>query len=273
MARTISEIYDSIQTARAADPALAALNSGSATALHRLFAYVVAAAFWAHEVIFDRFRAEVDAIVARAPIGTPLWFCDRVKEWQPGEPLTLVDGRPGYAVVDTDARLITQASAREDATARLVLKVAKGNASLGTLEPLTDEEQREAFAYVDRIRPAGIRLSLASRAADRLRLAGQVYFDPLLDPLALAPLVRAAVTAALRALPFDGELLVSRLVDAIQAVPGVRDVVLSASVRLGDDSPIAIARSWNSPAGYLVEEDDADQDWLSTLEFLPYAIS
>ncbi len=273
MPRTIPQIFDSIQAARAADPVLAGLNSPSAVALHRLFSNVVAGAIWAHEVLFDRLRAEVDQIIARAPIGTAAWFCDRAKEWQPGTPLALVGGRPGYAVVDPAARLITQASAREDTSARLVVKVAKGDALTGALEPLSEEEAREAFAYLDRIRPAGIRLSLASRAADRLRLAGAVHYDPLLDPAALAPLVRTAITAALRALTFDGELLISSLVDAVQAVPGVRDVTLNASVRLGADAPTPVARAWNSPAGYLIEEDEADQDWLTTLQFLPYAIS
>lgn len=271
MARTIQQIFDSIQAARAADPGLVQLTSPSAVALHRLFATVVAAALWAHETIFDRFRAEVDQIIARAPIGTAAWFVARVKEWQPNTQLVLVDGRPGYATPDPAARLITQASAREDDTARLVVKVAKGDAAAGELEPLTSEEQREAFAYLDRIRPAGIRLSLASREADRLRLAGQVVFDPLLDPVALAPKVRTALTTALRSLPFDGELLISSLVDAVQAVPGVVDVTLAAAVRLGADAPIAVVRSWNSPAGYLVEEDEADFDWLTTLEFVPDA--
>jgi hypothetical protein len=277
MARSISDIQAAIAAARAARPELAALNipSPSATAIYQLIEYVVAVALWAHETIFDRHRADVDAIVAAAPIATLPWYTARALEFQQGDPLVvLASGRPGYAPGTTGARLVTRATAKEtdnNGLVKVFLKVAKDGPTPGTLAALSEPERVQVQAYFDRLRPAGIRLEVVSRAADRLQLTGTVYYDPLLDVPTFQAAVLAAVQGYLAALEFDGLVYVARLEDAIQAVPGVRDVQLTQTATRNGATVVPFARVRETESGYIVPEETPGLTLADTLTFVPYA--
>jgi hypothetical protein len=272
MARTIEQIFQAIQADQQARPELAGL-SPSATGVHRLFSYVAATAGWVLETLWDRFRADVDTIVARAPVGTPNWYADKALLWQSGDTLQVLDNVVSYAATATGPRLVTRATAKENPqTNRLFIKVAKDGATAGTLAALSNAELVQLRGYFDRIRFAGTRLEVVSREADRLQLEGEVYYDPLRDVATLQEAVRAAVLSYLGNLEFDGQVFVAKLQDAIQAVPGVRDVLLSrVAARVGNAAPVEFARVYETAAGYIVEEDRADQTFTDTLQFLPYA--
>jgi hypothetical protein len=273
MARSIAEIQADITAARAARPELAALNSLSATSIYKLIEYVVAVAIWALENIFDRFRADVDYIVARAPAGTPEWYADQALLFQEGDTLTVVENVIGYPAGSTGAKVITRAAAKENKqTGKLLIKVATDGVVPGTLAALNAAQLTQVRGYFDRKQFAGIKLEVVSRDADRLQLNGEVYYDPLLDVPTLQAAVRAAVRAYLANLDFAGQVYVTKLVDAIQAVPGVRDVLLStAAARVGLVAPVTFPRIYETAAGYIVEEDLPGLTFLDTLQFVPDA--
>lgn len=275
MARTIDQIFDSMTAAKAADARLTALPSPSATAMWRLFFYVVAVATWAHETLWDQFRAEVAAIVARAAPGTPGWWVDQLLAWQEGDQLKVLNNVVGYSVDSPAKRIITRATATVASDGKLVLKAARAGATAGTLQALSDAQKVEATAYLRRRGFAGIKFELVSLNADRLKLTGTVYYDGQLaldGPNGLRGQVVAAVRAALVALPFDGALLQSRLEDAIQAVDGVQDVAIANVVTRSGLVVYDQVRAgrWDTRAGYIVEDDAAGADFASTLTFEPY---
>ena len=273
MARTFSEIDNELLTAQQSHPELAALNTASATGVHRLWRFVIATCAATLETLWDRHTAEVDAIVARAAVGTPGWYADRAREFQKDDGTLAVqaNGAIAYATNNPEARIITQATAKENAqTAKLFIKVAKAGVSAGTLAALSNAELIEVKGYFDRISFAGTRLEVVSRVADRLQITGTVYYDPLLD----LPTVKAAVQNAARtyltALDFDGQVYVSKLTDYLQAVPGVRDVApLSLAARVGTAAPVDFARVYETQAGNIVLEDAPGAELLDTFQFLP----
>ncbi len=275
MARSIQQIFDSMAAAKAADPRLAALSSPSATALWRLLFYAVAVAQWAQETLWDQFRAEVDAIVAKAAPGTPGWWVDQLLAFQEGYSLKVANNVIGYATDDPAARIITRATARVATDGKLVLKVARTGATADALQSLAPDQLSEAYAYLRRRGFAGIKYELVSREADRLKLTGTVFYDGQLSldgPAGLTARVAQAVRTSLAALPFDGALLQSRLEDAIQSVPGVVDVALTDVVTrsgLVAYDPTRAGR-WDTQAGYIVEDDAQGADFASTLTFEPY---
>jgi hypothetical protein len=273
MARTITEIFDTIQDARAAEPLLSGLSSPSATALHRLWAYVTAVALWAHEQLWERHKADVDAALARAKPGTAEWYAEQALLFQAGDTLQADDAGIHYATGSTGARIITRAAAIEnELSGRLFIKVAKDGPTPGTLAPLSNAERTQVVGYFDRKGFAGVRKEVVSLPADLLRMAAAVYYDPLIDVPALQLQARAAVLAALAALEFNGLLYLSRLQDALQAVPGVKDVqLLQVSARVPGGPARLISRVYETQAGYIVEDTAAGSTLLDTLQFLPYA--
>lgn len=276
MARTIAQIQATIAADRAARPELAALNSPSATAIYALIETVIAGACWVLETLFDRHRSDVDAIVASAVAGTANWYAGLAYQFQLGDALAIVNNVIAYPAGTTGAKIVTRATAKTDpTTGRLTLKVAKSDpATAGALAPLATSELTQLQAYYDQRGFAGIRLAFVSAAADRLQIAGQIYYNALLDLPTVQAGVRAALLGYLATLSsgtgFDGLVYVARLDAAIQAVPGVQDLLLtSVSARTGA-LLTAFPRVYETVAGYIVEEDTPGLTFLDTLQFLPY---
>ncbi|GAA4354195.1 hypothetical protein GCM10023185_15650 [Hymenobacter saemangeumensis] len=272
MARTIATIQAAIAADRAARPELAGLTSPSATAIYRQIEYVVAVAHWVHETLWDRFRQAVEAFVASAPVGTPAWYADQALLFQVDEPLVVLPtGRLGYESDLPASRIIQRATAKENAqTGRLFIKVAKAGAQPGTLAALSAAEKVQVEGYYDKVGFVGVRLQIISEAADRLRVAGNIYYDPLLPVAPLKVAVVAAIEGYLAGLAFDGVVYLSKLIDAIQAVPGITDVQLATvEGRSGANQPVTITRVYETIAGYIIGEDTPGHTLPETLTFVP----
>ncbi len=272
MARPIETIFDSLMAEKQASPELAALTSPSATAMSRLWLYVVSKAMWSLEMLWDQFRSEVDAKIARARPGTPGWYADQALRFQAGDTLTVDDSGIHYAAGSTGTKLVTRAAAKESDTGKLFIKVAKNGAAPGSLAGLSNAELTQVKGYFDRIRFAGTGLEVVSRDADRLQVRGEIYYDPLLDVALVKAAVAQAITAYLASLNFAGQVYVARVEDAIQSVAGVRDVKLrNVQARVGTAALVSIDRVYETAAGYITE-DAAPLDFASTLTFVPDAV-
>jgi hypothetical protein len=271
MARSISTIQAEMATARAASAELAGLSSPSATSLYRLLEFVLATSIWVFETILERFRKEMADTIARAPAGTPNWYADRALEFQLDDTLVvLASGKPGYADGSTGQKIVTRATAKEASTGKLFVKVAKDGPTVGTLAALSTDELVQVRGYMSALKFAGTRLEVVSRSADRLLVLGNIYYDPLLPLATVRANTVAAAQGYLAALDFDGQVYVSKLVDALQAVAGVRDVELvSVAARVGVAAPVAISRIYETAAGYIIPEDTPGLTLLDTLTFVP----
>lgn len=230
MARNISTIYNEIVSTKELNAELQALTSTSATAIWRLWAWITAAAIFTVEMMHDLFVAEVESVIAAKMPGTLLWYRNMCLLFRYGVQLEVTDGRIGYPENDTTPPLIAQCSVREAADG-LVIKVAKEVS--GELVPLIDDYMQpelEAFtAFLAAVKYAGTPIRVININANLLKLEATVIYDPLLMTAAGVSIttgtrvVDLAIEAFLRNLPFDGRLKRSSLVEAMKAVPGVKD--------------------------------------------------
>lgn len=286
MARKLTDIYDALALekstqqqltglAPAVDSAqqlLGDLDSPSKVARWRLFLWVVATAIWAHEVLWDLFRAEVDAIVASAHIGTARWYVRKALEFQLGYALVNVDGVFQYPTIVPAAQIVKRAAIRE-AGGLIILKVAKEVS--GVVTPLDVAEMTSFTAYVNDIRMAGVMVNIVSDVPDLLHIGFDVYYDPLLltpnGALITSPStfpVEDAINAYISSLPFDGTLVLTHLVDAVQAAVGVVNPVLVAAEAHWGAFPLApINVSYNSHAGHAAI--DPAYPLSSTITYIP----
>lgn len=246
MARTITEIQADIVASVQSDATLSGLNSTSATAIWRLWTHIVAVAIWAHESLWDSFKAEVAEIAADLKPHTLRWYRNKALSYQHGA--ALVEGEDYYDNTgldpdDIDAlKIVAQAAVTETPDGLLTVKVAKEAG--GELVPLSSGEAAGVAAYFGQVKDAGVLVSVRSVNADRLRVEVDVYYDPTilsasgerLDGTALSP-VQDAAKAYLRSLPFDGEFVKARLVDAMQAVEGVNVPEIRLCHARRDDDP------------------------------------
>jgi hypothetical protein len=240
MARSIAIIYNEIVADKNAQASISSLaptmdteqqlqadlNSSSKVAIWRLWAYVAAVAIYTHEVLWDLYKAELQAIASGAIVGTSPWYQAQVFAFQNGDPLVYEasTGRYKYAAIDTAKQIVKRCAIVEQADGTLAFKVAK--ISSGLPVALTAPEQTSLTGFLKKIRFAGTRFTLISGAGDLLKITATIYYDSVIPAATIKANVEAAIVAYVGGLPFNGEFLLSRLVDTIQAVTGVYDVVL-----------------------------------------------
>ena len=251
MARTIAQIRDEIITAKGNQAALVDMDSDSLTSPWRLWAYVTAVVIWTHETFFDTFADELQDVVDLSITGTGSWYVRELLKFQLGDPLEILDGRRlGYSVEDETKQIISFASYDEQG-GLLLLRAAKDDGSSNP-QPLTPTELAQVTQYVEQIRFAGTATSVRSVVADLLEVEADIYYDALYDPTVVKTAIVASIEDYLGSIEFGGLLLRTRLVDSIQAVQGVRDVVITTLTATDYQGDIAtIERAYKSVAGYM----------------------
>lgn len=268
MARTIEQIQAEIIAAKEADANLSALTSGSATAIWRLITRVVAKAIVTMEVLFDSFKLDVDSAIATLKPHTARWYQQKALDFQYG--YSLVDGQDYYdnsalTVDQIAASKIVSNAAVTDTPGQLVVKVNKTVS--GVLTPLATAEYNAVVSYLAEIKDAGIRISVLTFNADKLKLVIDCYYDPIilgptgarLDGSSNTP-VKDAINNFLLTLPYNGVFVKAHLVDAIQAVDGVfvPEVRSCLAARFDNASFTGVDIQYAPYSGFLRIYNDAD---------------
>jgi len=271
MARSITEIYDSIVLEKSNQTQLQALqpnidnsqnllqdlSSPSKVANWRLFYWVTAVAIWVLEKLFDNHVIEInDKLNSKIP-GTPQWYKEQALIFQYGDNLTFIDNKFQYATVD-DTKKVVDKCAIVEQNGLVIVKTAKDNN--GNLEPLSSQEHTAFMSYMNKIKFAGTKINFINDNADMLKIAYNIYYNPLvlapngslLSDSSIFP-VEDAINDYLSNLEFNGDLVLSRLTDKIQLAPGVEDQeLITAEAKYGSFSYQPINVKYSSNAGYMI---------------------
>ena len=231
MARSIQEIQNIILQAKAQEPVLESLNSTSKVAIWRLWVYIIAVAIWSLEKLFDQHRADIDKRLAELKPHTARWYRSKALAFQYGFDL-LPDSdtfnNQGHTEEAIEASKIVKYSAVVESPneGRLIVKIA--TEQVDTLQPITDAQKQAFEAYLQEIKDAGVRLSVVNYQPDILHLQMKIVYDPLvLDSNGQSILhatkpIETAIKDYLKRLPFNGELVLAHLIDALQQAEGVK---------------------------------------------------
>jgi len=236
----------------------------SKVAVERLIIYIIAYCANFLERLLDTAVADLTALVERQAPGRCDWYARKLKEFQyDAEHPQILNESGEYDVVDESLRVVKHAVAIDDANNKtLLLKVAGDDG--GGRAPLPPAQETSLREYISRIKYAGVSTTLTNEEGDRYDCEVKVYYDPLSDEEPMRSLCDAAIRGYIQNLPFNGEYSNMAMVDALQAVPGVKVVgevkarYTNASV---SDSPIADKIQPN--AGYFAPGE-------ITIEMEPY---
>ena len=228
MARDITVIYDSIIEYKKSRIELNKLNSTSQVAIYKLWAYIVSVAIFAHELLWDLFRDEIDTTLSERISGTNEWYVGEALKYQKGDGLqVLTNGTSlGYDPIIASNQIITRCAYFEDLIAskgQLNLKIAKGD--VDTLEKLSDEEIGGVKNYFEKIKFAGTNINIISIQADEIILSDvTIYHDGVRTSSEVQTDIEAAANSFLENLLFDGIFYVESFRDSLQSVANVVDV-------------------------------------------------
>ena len=225
MARTVTEIFNSMVAEKERQPALSALTSTSATAVWRLVLYVVAFCTNVLEQLFDGYKLEVDAKVEELTPHRAKWYRDKVLDFMANKTLVADTDRYDTTGMGEDeieaAHVVRHAVAEETLyTSFLIIKVA--GEQDGVRCKITDEEQTQLEAYLTEIKDAGVRITLVNSDPDLFRCEADIYYDAMRLPDEVRADCEAAIKDYIENLPFNGEYTNMALVDVLQQIDGVK---------------------------------------------------
>jgi hypothetical protein len=184
------------------------------------------------ESIFDHHKKEIDTAIYEQKSGTSRWYRNMTLAFQYGFDLLEDSDKFDNAGFTTDqieaSKIIKYCSVKESTESfRLIVKVA---GELGEdLVPFNEAQIISIRKYIEEYRYAGVKINLVNNPADKLLLNMAIYRDVLvLDENGNSIVnggkpVEKAIRAYMKALPFDGELVINDLIEKIRAVDGVNN--------------------------------------------------
>jgi len=284
MAQNATDIQNEMITEKGNHAVLDGLTSDSNTSIWGVWMYVVATIIVFFEQLMDSFKSEIQAIVNNDNFGTDPWWYEKIMAFQFGDALVFQNNIYQYAAVDPTKQIIGFCSI-SSLNGIVQIKVA-ANVD-GAPAPLSTDQYNGVVAYAGQVQPSGIRWAVLSQAADNLKVYGNVYYDATQDLSVIQAAVYAAITAFLLSLNsvqtvngapvtqnFNGTLFVNKLINAIQAVPGLIgnqfDLNSIAAAPYGQGYT-SFTSSCLPESGYFAI--DPAFPLTSTLTFIPYAQS
>jgi hypothetical protein len=280
MARSIATIISLMDAEQAAQTGLSGLNSVSNSAIYTLWKYIVAAQMYLQETLWDIFKTDLETIISKAAVGTAAWLQNKVLKFQYDSvtPQVLTVGSDfsvNYTTIDATKLLITRAAVNRTAQRTVLVKVAKSEPPIA----LSALELSSLNGYLDDFCFAGVNYVATSLVSDKLYLKANIYYDGQYSST-ISDAVISSVNVYLSALPFDGKIKLTAIVDAIQSVVGVNDVVLEDVAVRADATAFAsktymvqgnttLIPLYQLAAGYIIAETTASNTFTDTLTFTP----
>lgn len=208
----------------------------SRVSVESILFFIVASAAYVLETLFDRFKTDVDAKISTAVLATIPWYHQVCLEYQHGDDMVFDETTQQFAYAEIyESRRVVKFAACRDIGGGVYVLVA-GESPEGRPEALSNDVLTAFEAYLRKRKPAGVLLEVHSYDPDDIRLALKVQYDPMLlssdgslisDP-SVKP-VEDAVNGYLAGIVYGGVFNKTRLVDAVQAAEGVKDVVLTTA--------------------------------------------
>jgi len=291
MARTINQIQEEILAAKQTAQELNALDvltqseiaaenpdSTSKVSEWRLWVWIQAVAIWTLEKLFDAFRTEVEERIAATRVHTRRWYREKALAFQFGDTLNDSDV---YDVIDESKQIVKFASVRKVVVSGhgvLRIKVAKDNN--GELAKLGQAELNAFKDYMNDITDAGTYIFATSGDPDNLKLELDIYYDPQLIDASGDYLdgsgnsVLPAIKQYLKGIDFDGRLVLTHLVDALQGVKGIELPVLKYAAARPNGG--VYSDLYNINTGTRIEFYNPDAGWIvldeanTVINYIPY---
>lgn len=239
MTRTVAEIKKQMTDAFMADATIRekyGLREGdtwsgsfSSVSLESIMFFIVAACCHVLEVVFEEYVKVVDDKVSMAVVASVPWYYKMAKAFQYGDSLVLNEDTQqyGYATIDEGKQVVKYAAVRDRGTSVQILVSGEKD---GKPVALSNNVLTVFKEYMNRVKVAGVVLSIRSKNADKMVIRAKVYVDSLVinsDGTLISDgskPVEEAINTYLANIVYGGTFNKTKLTNAILGVEGVSDV-------------------------------------------------
>lgn len=271
------------------DPLKRGLINASATAKWKWYQNLMATELFIIENLMATFQDDNESILLKSYVYTSKWWQQIMLRFQYSASTPQVievnsDFELAYPVINDTLKIITRCAVVYSAGFQKVvtLKLAKGPDD--ALEKLTAPELTAASDYVNVIQPPGLTIICFTDDPDRIYIDAEIFYSGQYVLTVVQAAVEAAVVQYLKDtssfITFGGRVIITGnenergIIDYIQAVPGVRDVVLS-EIKGRDNGTVwadgtTFTRQYTMSAGYAIPEDTATYTLADSLTYTLY---
>jgi hypothetical protein len=269
MARTQKEIYESLIARKDANSVLSVqLTDAREIATYNQMLHLVAGEIALFEQNQDNHLKVVNDRAEEGVVGSVAWYGWSTKNvFQYSDTLIFSNGFYGYAIENDLLKIVVFASSEAEG-GRVILKCAKANSD-GLATPLSAAEKTNLQGFWDKY-SFQTPVSVVSQAGDEVYLQATIEYDAnilsstgqLLSDTDVYP-VEDAINEFYSSFQIQGNFAnifyIRKLEDAVQAVPGVANLVITkCDIKpLGGDYNDILATSlkkYNSAAGWVQED-------------------
>lgn len=248
MARSVAEIEQIILIEKSKNASLNVIDTTSRATPFGAFVYIVAIFMHTLEVLFDYLKTDVREELNNR-IGLPKWYIEVSKSFQLGY---LLNDLLLYESIDKEAQIITKVSVSEFGGG-VLLKIAKG---LDVIEPLTLEEQRQFLAYMSKVKPVGILLSVRSEPPAVVSINAKIFYDASQGVSEVTNQVKNLVSNYLKNLSFGGGIKENDLIGAIRNST-INDVLINSVLISEQGKTYTLDRYHEIFSGYAIFSFDS----------------
>ncbi|MPM95997.1 hypothetical protein SDC9_143153 [bioreactor metagenome] len=243
---TLQEAY-SLDTSKTFD------EQFSKVSLEAIFTYVFAVSIWALESLMDQHQKDINAAITANAVCSIPWYHAQALAFQLGHSVEYNPEtyRFEYPVIDEASRIIRYAAVRQlEVQGVTKLRI---HASKAGKQALSSAELAAFSAYIRETGAVGIHYDIISQAPSQMSFTLQVTRDAMVidqDGKRLngngKPVEEAISNYLSDGIIYGSVFNRTKLIDAIQAADGVKDVVI-VQVRVGSD--IDNGQNIESPSG------------------------
>lgn len=291
MARTLNEIKNSMttefmlnekmQTEYGLDPSVSFEDQFSIVSFESVFFGVLALIAWTIENIFDAHKSEVTTLITQQKVPNLPFYRNLALSFQLGfnyDALTrsFINGSATADEIENSKVIKYCAVNRNIVQNDVLISMKIATETGGEIVPITDEVKTAFEEFMERAQAAGDNIVIVNFLPDILLLKYKIAYNPLvltgngMSLLTGEYPVNNTIQKFLKNLPFNGELSVQSLNQAIKETEGVNDIQdlsveskwIVPGVGYGQFQPIDISRIPRS--GYYKIED-----W-SQIEYIIY---
>jgi hypothetical protein len=270
MNKTLSEIINEMISLKDGNPHLSSYDSTSKTAKWRQFIEVVAFVIFNFQEACKLHMREIDDKIANQKVPSLPWYRNLALQFQYGfdlHPSSLVEmflptyQDNGVTMLATPeqieaSKIIKYAAVTSNIDGNGKVKISMKIAGENMDEVLSDEKAEAFVKFIKEKQAAGDNIVVVNYLPDILELKFKIAYNTLiLQPDGMSILtgkypVQDTIKDFMKNLPFNGELSVQRLREAIKATEGVNDLLeikvaskwIVPGVGYGQFQPIEISR-------------------------------
>lgn len=289
MNKTLLDYINDLISVKNSNGYLQELDTTSKVSIWKQIFEVVAFVIWNFQEACQLHLTEIETKIREQKVPSLRWYRNEALRFQYGfelDPESLTGGflptyeDNGVEIIATEeqkevSKIIKYAAVTRTISSgkvRISMKIAGEN----TDEVISDEKALAFKRYIEEIQAAGDNIVIVNYLPDILLLRYKIAYDPMIlfsngqNIITSKFPVNEAIEAFLKNLPFNGELNIEKLEDAIQSVSGVTGLLkLDASSKwlepgtgYGSFQPIEISRIPKS-GRYKIE------DWTG-IEYINY---